>query len=41
MAASIDDKIYTKDFSRLIIDPVYHVGVKEEGEYAGKGAIIG
>lgn len=40
VAASIDDKIYTKDLSRLLINPVYHVGAKE-GEYAGKGKIIG
>ena len=39
VVASIDDRIYTKDLSRLLINPVYHVGA-EEGEYAGKGEFI-
>ena len=40
VAASIDDRIYREALSRLLIAPVYHVGAKE-GEYAGKGAVIG
>ena len=40
VAARIDDRFYTKDLSRLVIDPLYHVGAKE-GEYAGKGELVG
>lgn len=39
VAVSIDDRIYIKNLSRLIIDPIYHVGA-EEGEYAGKGYLL-
>jgi len=39
VAASIDDRIYRKELSRLVIAPVYHVGA-EEGEYAGKGQLL-
>lgn len=40
VAASIEDSIYTKELSRLLIGPVYHVGAKE-GEYAGGGELVG
>jgi len=39
VAASIDDRIYKKGLSRLVITPVYHVGA-EEGEYAVKGHLL-
>ncbi len=39
VAASIDDRIYGEVLSRRLINPVYHVGIKEGvREYAGKGA---
>jgi flavin reductase (DIM6/NTAB) family NADH-FMN oxidoreductase RutF len=40
VAASIDDRIYTEDLSRLVIEPVYHVGA-EKTRYARKGTPIG
>lgn len=40
VAANIDDRIYREDLSRVVIDPVYHVGAKD-GEYAQKGALVG
>ncbi len=36
VAARVDDRIYTEDMSRLMIDPVYHVASRK-AEYAGKG----
>jgi flavin reductase (DIM6/NTAB) family NADH-FMN oxidoreductase RutF len=39
VAAWIDDRIYTEDLSRLMIDPVYHVSSKKT-EYARKGDLI-
>jgi len=39
VAADIDDEIYEEDFSRGLIDPVYHVEARE-GEYGRKGALI-
>jgi flavin reductase (DIM6/NTAB) family NADH-FMN oxidoreductase RutF len=40
VAARIDDRAYADDLSRLVIDPVYHVGAAR-ARYARKGTIIG
>ena len=39
VAAWVDDRIYTEEVSRRMIDPVYHVS-SEKGEYAGKGRLL-
>ena len=39
VAAWVDDRIYTEDMSRIMIDPVYHISSKTK-EYASKGALV-
>ena len=39
VAAWIEDRLFTEELSRLVIDPVYHVSSKTK-EYAGKGPLI-
>ena len=39
VAASIDDRIVGEHLSRLLIDPVYHVGATK-AEYAGRGSLL-
>ena len=39
VAVDIDDEIYEEDFSRGLINPVYHVEARE-GEYGRKGSLI-
>lgn len=39
VAANIHDSIYKEDLSRILIDPIYHVG-SSEAEYAGKGPLL-
>ena len=39
VCANLDVGIQTKEISRLVIDPVYHVAAND-GKYAGKGEII-
>ncbi len=39
VAASIADKFFKKEFTRLFIHPVYHVG-SPKAEYAGKGPLL-
>lgn len=40
VAAWVDDKIYTENLSRMIINPVYHLKSREN-VYAGKGPVLG
>ena len=40
IAANINDRIYREELSRLVLDPVYHVGARD-GEYAKRGALVG
>ena len=39
VAASIDDEVAGEHLSRLVIDPVYHVGAKL-AQYSGKGSLL-
>ncbi|MGB3114250.1 MAG: flavin reductase, partial [Candidatus Omnitrophota bacterium] len=39
VAAWVEDRIYTENMSRIMIDPVYDISSKT-GEYAGKGSLV-
>ncbi|MGB2630588.1 MAG: flavin reductase family protein [Candidatus Omnitrophota bacterium] len=39
VAAWVEDRIYTENMSRIMIDPVYDISAKT-GEYAGKGSLV-